>query len=227
MELKDKQLSDAELNDYIDKYLDGLLSEDEMDEFETKCLEDKSFFEKVRERELFTQKVAEVIHEEGEEIFEEYLSGDKIKKTVKPPESLIDKLKQFWSGIRPIWRFSLIPAGVVAVLVLVMFLPPDPYKPDPALESLTESFRGSESIEIVSPPNNANLDEEVQFHWKNDSRNPVEFILLNNQGKEIETKTSDNLSETFSLKLDPGLYYWKLVDARGNMIVSKFTVGKK
>ena len=58
MELQTKDYDDMELDIYIDQYLDGLLSEADMDEFETRCLEDKYFSQKVREREQLRENVA-------------------------------------------------------------------------------------------------------------------------------------------------------------------------
>lgn len=201
MKLKYKQLSDAELNLYIDKYLAGSLPEDEMDEFEARCLEDKILFEKLREREQFTQKVAKAIGKDGAEIFEDYLAGEPDKSTPRTRAGLMEKLKNFWSRIQ-LSKPVLTPAA------------------------LSEGFRRVDSIEIIAPLNRARLAGNVQFQWKNHSKNPVEFVLLNSQGREIETKTFDVPTGTFSIKLEPGLYYWKLIDARGNVIVSKFTVAK-
>jgi hypothetical protein len=219
-------LDDPELGVYIDKYLDGLLSEEETDEFEAKCLGDKNFFQIVQQRERLRQTVTKVVREDGREIFADYLTDDKKKRVVERREGLLERLKRFWSELKPAWRFSLLPAGVFAVIVFLLMVRIDPYQPHPAMEGLIGAVRGEISVTIISPENGATLDGPVEFTWENSDQKPLQYILLDNRGNEIERMTTDQVSYTYTANLEPGLYYWKLIKG-DQIIVQKFTVGKK
>jgi hypothetical protein len=219
-------LDNTELFVYIDKYLDRLLSEDETDEFEAKCLEDKNFFQIVQERERLRQTVTNVVRENGREIFAEYLTGDRKKRTVDLREGALERLKHFWLELKPAWRFSLIPAGVFAAFVILLMLRIDPYQPDPAMEGLIGAVRGGTSITIISPENETAFDGPVQFTWENGDQKPLQYILLDNRGNEIKKITTGQVAYSYTANLEPGLYYWKLIKG-DQVIVQKFTVGKK
>lgn len=106
---------EAGASDLIDRYLDGLLSEPEREEFEARCFRDDAFFVEVREREELRQKVAKVINEEGAEIFGAAGFHSKIWGQV------VEGCKRFFVFERrraPRWGYALATAGVVAVIGL-------------------------------------------------------------------------------------------------------------
>jgi len=100
-------------SDLIDRYLDGLLSEPEREDFEARCFRDDAFFMEVRERERLRQKVAKVIQEEGAEIFGVAPARPKIWG------QLVEGCKRFFVFERPLvprWSYALATVSVVAII---------------------------------------------------------------------------------------------------------------
>jgi len=230
MEQETKNLATMDSDNYIDKYLDGLLSEEEMDEFETRCLEDKYFFHKVAERKRLREKVTQVIKKNGEEIFLEYAKKEFLPKAEKLDESLAAKIVQLWSNVKPIWKFSLVPVGVAIVLLILLLSPvEEAFQKNAELENELgiKNYR-SEELKILSPKQGKVFYEQVTFAWQTSSKGLFELQILNNKAEIIDSTKTTETSFRFANSLSPGLYYWKLYDPKGYLAhIGKFYIKKK
>jgi len=231
MELQPKDYDDIELDVYIDQYLDGLLSEIDMDAFETKILEDKSLFQKVQQRKQLREQVTTVIEEEGENIFTEYLTEKKVGKKKIKSETLLEKIAKLWINTKPIWKYSLAPSVAIAIfLIFVLFQRNTVFKVNSELENIlgknslrTETY----DIEITSPVMGEKIDEFVQFSWQTEADRQFKVIILNNKGDEVDEVSTNKNMYTFKGSLLPGLYYWKLLVNDDWLYTGKFIIDKK
>ena len=226
-----ERLNHKELDVYIDKYLDGVLSETDTDEFETKCLEDKSFFQQVQAREQLREKVVKIIKEDGEEIFESYLKEEQALKKQVTPVSLIEKISQIWVAIKPKWRYSLIPAGAIAIFLIFFLIRSNgDFKENPDLERyLGRSISRAKpsEIEFISPAMGEKIDGKIQFSWQTELTGPYKIIVLSNKGKEVEEINTNEKTYLYENQLSPGLYYWKFSIDDKWLYTGKFIVKKK
>ncbi len=67
--MKAKSKADKEFDATIDRYLDGLLSSEEAENFELLCMQEEALFQRFEQRKRFRHDVARVIKEKGDEIF--------------------------------------------------------------------------------------------------------------------------------------------------------------
>ena len=116
-------------SDLIDRYFDGLLSEPEREDFEARCFRDDAFFMEVREREIWQEKVARVIQEDGEELFRASPARPNILG------KLAERFKNFFvaewkfaparlrpsGAFAPRWGFAIAAATVVAVIGFLIY----------------------------------------------------------------------------------------------------------
>lgn len=224
-----KNLANMDTENYIDNYLDGLLSEEKKDEFETRCLDDKLFFRQVAERAQLRGKVTQVIIKNGEQIFLEYAENEFLPKAEKPGESLAGKIDQLWSNVKPIWKFSLVPVGVAIVLLILLLSPvEEAFQKNAELENeLGSKIYRSEKLEILSPRRGEVFRDSVAFLWQTNTKGPFELQILNNKAEVIDSAKTTETSFRFANSLARGLYYWKLYDKKGYLIyLGKFYIKK-
>lgn len=206
---------------YIDKYLDGLLSEEEVDEFEIRCLEDKAFFQKVRQRELLREQVDSVIKEmEGDESFSESIEKAASRKKSR------EGLSAYWPPhIKRSWKYTFIlTAGAIIVAIWLLNPTGDPFRELPHLEYLVSNHESrSTAVEVLSPQNGVKITGPIKFVWKL-GKEPHYLKILNNQENELAEILIDKDEYLFEKKLFPGLYYWKLDRDHELLYVGKFIV---
>ncbi|MGH7456319.1 MAG: hypothetical protein ACRENG_33515, partial [bacterium] len=107
---------EADANDLIDRYLDGLLSEREREDFELRCFKDDAFFMEVRDRERLRQKLAQVIHEDGETIFASAPARPGILNRLADRFHNLFNLK---APLIPRWGYAIAAVSAVAVIGLI------------------------------------------------------------------------------------------------------------
>ena len=224
-----KNLANMDTESYIDNYLDGLLSEQDSDEFETRCLEDKNFFCQVAERERLREQVAHVIKKNGEEIFAAYAEQPARRKAEKPVETVIGKIVGWWTNVKPIWKFAIVP--VAAAIVLIMLVLPgteESFHKNSELENeLGSKIYRSEKLEILSPRRGEVFRDSVAFLWQTNSKGPFELQILNNKAEVIYINLSNEKAFTVADSLAAGLYYWKLYAQEYLVYVGKFYIKQK
>jgi len=223
-----KNMDNMNREEYIDKYLDGLLSDKEANEFETKCLEDKSFFQQVHEREQLREKVAEVIKKNGKEIFEEYLKEKVAPETQAKATNFFETIAKIWKNVKPIWKYSLVPAGAIAVFILFLLNQPGgSFKPNSELErELDIRPLRSGTFEILSPEIGENIEGTIKFKWQTTMEGPFEVIILNSKAEEIDAFVTNENSNIYDNTLSPGLYYWKFLEDGDWIYTGKFLIMK-
>ena len=216
------------LENYIDQYLDGLLSEEENDRFETKCLEDKAFFAKVRAQKAFRAKVENFLQMEGEAIASEAELAKQAEQSFGFMK-ILDNLNTYWKNLNIFWRYALVPAGAVAIFILVLLLKTnDPFSKNPEYEKLLGSMplRGI-ALKIQSPELEAEFSGNVTFCWQTEVAGLFEIIILDNHGKEIDMISTRGQQLVLNHHLPEGLYYWKFLVDGDWVYTGKFLVKKE
>lgn len=134
---------DSQSLEYIDRYLDGLLSEEETDKFEERCYTDTAFFVEVRKREIFRGRVSDMLQAHSEEA-EAILAGAEpgVKEKVQ-------RLFELASIRKPILGYAF---GVVALVFLVgnVWL-------------ITRDFQKSNKLEQLENSNQTLVQNEVEL----------------------------------------------------------------
>ena len=105
------------------------------------------------------------------------------------------------------------------------------YEPDYfAVNTSLENFigrnnRSNSLVDIVSPPVGAEVRMPVRFEWITAKKNvTLKFVILTNENKSAYESLINGKELTIDIKLDPGLYYWKLESSRGIEAMSKFLI---
>jgi len=224
-----KNLANMDTENYIDNYLDGLLSEEKKDEFETRCLDDKLFFRQVAERAQLRGKVTQVIIKNGEQIFAAYAKQPARRKAEKPVETVIGKIVGWWTNVKPIWKFAMVPvAAAIVLIILVLPGTEESFQKNTELENeLGSKIYRSEKLEILSPRRGEVFRDSVAFLWQTNSKGPFELQILNNKAEVIYINLSDEKAFTFADSLAAGLYYWKLYAQDYLVYVGKFYIKQK
>lgn len=94
-------------------------------------------------------------------------------------------------------------------------------------ESLIASnYRGND-IEVMAPANKQRFKtlQPIKFKFNGDLTIPVNLLIYNNKG--IKKYTKENITEnnfSLTIKLLPGLYYWKIEKENSLIYVGKFIV---
>jgi hypothetical protein len=65
----------------------------------------------------------------------------------------------------------------------------------------------------------------VTFRWSSPARDSVEFVLLDNKGKELHALRTAQSSYAYPKELSRGLYYWQIIQ-QDNLSVGKFIIDK-
>lgn len=219
LNVNDKQ--NNRLVEYIDLYFDGLLSEKEMDLFEIKCIQDKTFFNIVQERAQIRGEIVTIIEKEGRDIFEKKPAKE---STTRMVEKIIISLSHLKTG----WKYALIPAAAMVVLFFLFFQPDSSFKMNANLDKeLGYKQLRSISIEIISPKLGEKAGEIIKFNWSAELSGSFEVIILNNKGEEFDVIKSENDHYDYKNELLPGLYYWKLIQNGDWIYTGKFVVVKE
>ncbi len=94
---------------------------------------------------------------------------------------------------------------------------------DFAVNNVLENFvdrnvRSESSVKIMAPQIGDTLAVPIKFEWESEKGNYT-FELVNNRNKQISKEVLSNNHLVYNEKLNPGLYYWKiLVDNKLEMV---------
>ncbi len=214
---------------FIDQYLDGTLSEVEIDEFETKCLEDRTFFQQVQARARFRKQIESVVRKNGAEIFFDHLKQLPELAATNSVNRRLQKMLKFWDLITRSRKYWLVPASAIIILVVLYFTPTEEaFQKNSALEKDLEITRSAaDEVEILSPQKNEVLYGKVEFNWQTDMNKLFELEILDNKSRVIDSTKTYEKSFTFAGALTPGLYYWRLYAGEYLVYIGKFKIKKK
>jgi hypothetical protein len=98
------------------------------------------------------------------------------------------------------------------------------FLPSNDLEGLVGGTLRSSSVEVTSPRVGEEVAGEVRFSWHGGSGPEYTLEVLTNQEARLHSVTVRESRFVFEKKLEPGLYYWKLVDGGELVYVGKFFV---
>lgn len=224
-----RQHSDG-VDDLIDRYLSGRLTEKEAEAFELHYLGCDECF---RELQIRKQLLA-VIKEKGKTLFAEFIEEGK-----KGSQSGI-RPRRFPETVRDIWarkNLRIYISGVAAVfLILMLYLAID-WRNPPLSESFRESpyleeriktqddTRSEKGFQLLAPANKARFSPQtpILFRWSNPGNETLGLKILNNQGDRLFSFEVNDSQFLFREALPPGLYYWK-VESGDEARIGKFFV---
>jgi len=220
----------------IAAYLTGGLSEVEMNEFEQHYFQCEACLRELK----IGQEAVNLIEREGPTglaVHEPWWS--KIRNF--PAKTLS---RRQWQE-QPQWAFARIAIAALALLLLVGLPlgywkyfhktpPPESYaknfQPSARLDNLIEqTYQSPKLLANVSPPNDANFDDEILFRWEFQEdggkyAGPLELRILNNKEDELFRFAIKNHQFRFDKKLPPGMYYWALLTAEEMAYLGRFYV---
>ena len=98
------------------------------------------------------------------------------------------------------------------------------FTPSPNLEDLVGSNFRAASVTVESPSNGQAVTGNIMFRWRARGTTAFKVRVLTNSEKEVFQVTTDRHSVLYDKPLDPGLYYWMLLEDGELVHVGKFTV---
>jgi hypothetical protein len=100
------------------------------------------------------------------------------------------------------------------------------FEPSTTLEELLEGTTRGEEITVNTPLNTASFapGQVISFNWTGAGAGPWQVIILNNHNKEQYRLEADAEGLTFTGRLNPGIYYWKLENETDLIYVGKFFI---
>lgn len=192
------------------------MSEEESSLFETRCLEERSFFLRVKAREQLRMNIESRLLETGQEVFANLERVSCLPHKKKRPAFS-------WSYLKPVWKYAAAAAAFVMLLFLVTSR--ESYRVNKDLErELGGRTLRSAPVVVLTPSIGQTCGQSVTFSWQTDLRGTFEIIVLNRRAEEIYSlKTKENHYQ-FESGLEPGLYYWKLIQNGDWIYTGKFKV---
>lgn len=225
-------------DEYIDRYLEKQLSEEEVKTFELRCMEDEELFNRVKQRKKFREQVKTIAEKEGATIFANLIAAE--RAALNKPRSFPSKIFQWWSNLSFGWRLTLIPAAVAGLILLMMvkfnlIFPPDipregPYAQLSLYEEMIRypdrNLASTITLKSVLPRNNKIVELPIEFKWTAEPDTALTLVIVNNKDEFVQkipdVKNGYHLSEP----LPPGLYYWKLTTSQELVYIGKFAIKK-
>ena len=198
-------------NQYIDRYLDGLLSEAESTAFEIRCLEDQAFFQRVKAREQERGDIARILRQADEEAFD------------LNRQSLFGRAGAWAATLfssRPVWKWAVAAAAAVLV-IFVILRPSDDTHPDWERELGVRTLRGP-TVRVISPQIGGRIKQTIHFSWESELPAPFEAVFIDRNGKEVFSAANLKSGDRLDLPLEDGLYYWKLLHNGDWIYTGKF-----
>jgi hypothetical protein len=89
---------------------------------------------------------------------------------------------------------------------------------------INRNVRSEYLTKIMSPEIGDTLETPITFKWESNEERMFTFELVNNRNKSIIKQTLAENNFTYSNKLNPGLYYWKLLVDYKLEAVGKFYI---
>lgn len=218
---------------YIDDYLLGKLSPEQMDEMELHYFNCEIC---LREMQLREKLIAQ-LRRQGADLSP---TGD--DEHPRPA-------KVFFGS--PLRLGGYIAAAVVLLLIIRWWLSSGPTGPESELEVLekyaalygdnfqpalafeermhTDMRTAPTRINVLTPLNNALKQGDLRFQWEpvmpeNAASAPLELVILDNRRYPVYQVTVENGSFTLRESLPPGLYYWTLDSERETLYRGRFIV---
>jgi len=214
----------------IAAYLTSELSEEEMAAFEQHYFECEACWRELK----IGQAAVTLIENEGPAV-------------LAIPVSWREKARQVPSEVfsRPQWAFAKVAIAALALLLFIglplgywkyFHKTPSPefyaenFHPSARLDDLIEqTYQSPKLLSNVSPPNDANFDDEILFRWELQDdgakyAGPLELRILNNKEDELFRFAVKNDQFRFDKKLPPGVYYWALLTAEEMAYLGRFYV---
>jgi len=97
--------------------------------------------------------------------------------------------------------------------------------PNPELDQLVAAGMRSTSLENVVPKNGAVvMGTAIRFDWNPHGQRQLTLIIMNNGGRELYSASITALPHIAGKRLEPGLYYWKVIDEQEAVSFGKFIV---
>ena len=226
---------------FIEKYLAKKLTESEQILFEEHFFSCEECFSELET----TKQLMEMVKEEGEVLFPEYVKKPIHEKGTKLKISdLINKAFPPKWYFRPSPGYAFIAAAII--IVVIYFLNPsvDSKNDIPMAELYAANYIVSENLEylidqgyrdnnfvkVLSPQNGITVQDEVLFNLVSETEQKLYLKILNNEEDLLHKFTLDKNRLLFNIienKIDPGLYYWKLENDEELLQLGNFFVKEK
>ncbi|MGH7496875.1 MAG: hypothetical protein ACREOO_31390 [bacterium] len=205
------------VEELIENYAVGRLSEKEAEEFELHFLICDECFQRLKIRE----QVIRVVEEKGGTLFAGFIRGQDQTKAFNIFNAIRAGLVGIWSPGRRLWVYA---AGATTTMLLAFLvshlnkqdgLPAEGFQPYAYFEELIanqESKRSVQEFSLLSPSPNTSFkpNEEIWFRWQAPQNVPVSLEILNNKGERRHRYLVDKSEFHFNASLPAGLYYWKI-----------------
>lgn len=99
------------------------------------------------------------------------------------------------------------------------------FTPHPEYEALVTAGTRSTALKGATPVNGAVLGGSgIRFDWRREGSERLTLVIINAVGRDIYSARIVTLPHTTGRDLEPGLYYWKVVDEQEAVHFGKFTV---
>jgi hypothetical protein len=98
------------------------------------------------------------------------------------------------------------------------------FTPSPNLEDLVGGNVRGASVTVESPENGQAITGKMVFRWRSSSKGPFTVTIRTNKEEEVFRITTDRQMALCDKRLDPGLYYWTLLEDGELVHVGKFVV---
>jgi hypothetical protein len=94
----------------------------------------------------------------------------------------------------------------------------------PNLEDLVGADVRAASVTVASPEDGQAIKGDIVFRWRSSSKGLFRVRLLTNKEEEVFQATTDRNTVLCDKRLEPGLYYWTLLEDGELVHVGKFMV---
>lgn len=99
------------------------------------------------------------------------------------------------------------------------------FAPNPEYEQLVAAGTRSTSLKNVIPENGAVLGgTAIRFDWSPRGPQQLTLIIMNTGGRDVYSARITALPHRAGKRLEPGVYYWKVIDEQEAVYFGKFTV---
>ena len=99
---------------------------------------------------------------------------------------------------------------------------PKLFKRNPDLDALIAmNTRTGDEFKVISPVEKDTLSLQIVFNWENNTNAKIVYILVDQTNKSIFQESIPQDQNEFILnssQLEPGLYYWKILSARNQLL---------
>lgn len=216
----------------IEKYLAGALSQQEIDAFDEHTFYCKTCFTALR------------FHEEMVEVLAQPVEAAAPSQSVSVRTFSLSGVIDVITGWARSPRFVPLAIGAAAAVVIAVLgfywlqqqsldeqrrLFAANSQAYPMYERLVDDYRRAGTITVESPKNGFNCRDDLVFAWQRESEDTLYVKIFSNTDELLHMfATAENryIFKNAAVRLQPGLYYWKLEDEEEMKYVGKFFVKK-